>query len=257
MLLSIQRRSGLHRSLLATVALTALVVAPSALAQEATDDATLRSRVVLQLQDEQLMRGNDIAVSIDGDTVVLAGDVPSVWARDEAERIASEVAGVDAVDNRLAVTMAASDEGIGIELRQRINDYVLYGIFDLVTARVENGEVTLAGKVTNGVKRSEIGQIAARVPGVREVHNEIELLDTSLFDSQLRQTLAARIYRSSDFYDRAFEMNPPIHILVEDGHVTLAGYVRSGVQKQKAGIIARHTPGALSVENELVVESAG
>jgi hyperosmotically inducible protein len=48
---------------------------------------------------------------------------------------------------------------------------------------------------------------------------------------------------------------PPIHIVVENGRVTLTGAVGSEVERVKAGFTAGEVFGVMSVDNELQVAS--
>jgi len=48
-------------------------------------------------------------------------------------------------------------------------------------------------------------------------------------------------------------VNPPIHLIVENGRVTLTGAVGSEVERVKAEMIARSTFGVFNVENKLRV----
>jgi len=54
---------------------------------------------------------------------------------------------------------------------------------------------------------------------------------------------------------RATQVNPPIHVVVENGHVTLAGVVNSEVERRKAETVARATFGVLGVTNSLRLDS--
>jgi osmotically-inducible protein OsmY len=47
--------------------------------------------------------------------------------------------------------------------------------------------------------------------------------------------------------------NPPIHIIVERGNVTLTGAVRSNAEKRQAESIVRSTFGVQQVTNRLAV----
>jgi len=49
---------------------------------------------------------------------------------------------------------------------------------------------------------------------------------------------------------------PPIHIIVNRGHVTLEGVVDNQTDKNVAGIRANSVPGVFSVTNNLRVENA-
>jgi hyperosmotically inducible periplasmic protein len=46
---------------------------------------------------------------------------------------------------------------------------------------------------------------------------------------------------------------PPIHIIVDNGHVTLLGVVDSDTDKNLAGMRANQVPGVFSVKNDLTV----
>jgi len=49
---------------------------------------------------------------------------------------------------------------------------------------------------------------------------------------------------------------PPIHIIVNRGHVTLQGVVANQADKDAAGLRANGVPGVFSVQNNLRVENA-
>jgi len=90
----------------------------------------------------------------------------------------------------------------------------------------------------------------AKVDGVKGVNNKIEALPLSLFDSQLRYRIARAIYWNPDFQSYAALANPPIHIVVDRGRVTLTGVVNSEVDKLLAKSLASFS-GAFSVKSEL------
>jgi osmotically-inducible protein OsmY len=74
------------------------------------------------------------------------------------------------------------------------------------------------------------------------------------FDDQIRYAAAVRIYNDSLFWNYAIQVNPPIHVVVKLGRVTLTGVVMSEVERRKAEQIARGIFGVLSVENQLRLE---
>ncbi|MBI2835346.1 MAG: BON domain-containing protein [Acidobacteria bacterium] len=140
------------------------------------------------------------------------------------------------------------------DIADQVNRYVHFTIFDDVSASVEDGIVTLTGKVTMPYKKTEIEKRVAKVDGVREVHNRIEVLPVSSFDDELRLRIARNIYNNPSFWQYAAMANPPIHIIVERGRVTLTGVVNSDVEKMMARSLAG-TFGAFSVKNELRTEA--
>jgi osmotically-inducible protein OsmY len=150
---------------------------------------------------------------------------------------------------------SASDQLIADRIGEQINRYVFYTVFDDVQGRVDNGLVTLTGKVTAPYKAKEIAALAKRVSGVREVDNKIETLPVSTFDDQLRVAIATSIYRDAMFWNYAIQVNPPIHVIVDRGHVTLTGVVNSEVERRVAEMKARETFGSFSVANKLMLDS--
>jgi hyperosmotically inducible protein len=135
-----------------------------------------------------------------------------------------------------------------------VDRYTQFTIFDDVSARVKDGEVTLTGKVTMPYKRDDIEKRVKRVDGVREVRDEIAVLPVSSFDDGLRYRIARSIYGNSNFWNYAIMPNPPIHIVVEHGRVTLTGVVQSEVDRALARSLATQF-GVLSVDNELKTDA--
>jgi osmotically-inducible protein OsmY len=142
------------------------------------------------------------------------------------------------------------DQQLALDISREINRYTRLTIFDDVNGRVENGVVTLTGKVTMPFKRQDIGQRVAEVRGVREVLNQIDVLPVSTFDEELRYKIARAIYRNPSFWRYASMVNPPIRIVVEHGRVTLTGVVQSDVERALARSLATGW-GELSVTNQL------
>lgn len=136
------------------------------------------------------------------------------------------------------------------DVTREVRRYVNYTVFDDISAGVDNGVVTLTGKVTMPYKRTDIEKRVAKVLGARSVVNQIDVLPVSQFDDQLRYRIARAIYGNPNFWSYASMVNPPIHIVVERGHVTLAGVVRSEVDRMLARSLATSF-GSFSVTNDL------
>jgi hyperosmotically inducible protein len=146
------------------------------------------------------------------------------------------------------------DFQVAKDVAATVNRYTQFTIFDDVNAIVEDGTVTLTGKVTMPYKRDEIAKRVARIDGVRSVQDRIEVLPVSSFDDELRYRIARSIYGNSSFWNYSIMPNPPIHIVVEHGRVTLTGVVQSDVDRMLARSLATQF-GALSVTNELKTDA--
>ena len=140
------------------------------------------------------------------------------------------------------------------DVSRQVQRYAYFTIFDDISASVHNGVVTLTGKVTMPFKSTEIQKRVAKVDGVTQVVNKIQVLPVSMFDDGLRYQIARAIYGNSSFWNYAAMVNPPIHIIVENGHVTLTGVVNSNVERMLARSIATQFD-ALSVTNDLKTDA--
>ena len=136
------------------------------------------------------------------------------------------------------------------DVQRQVLQYPHFTIFDSVKANIADGVVTLSGKVTMPYKRNDIEKRVAKLDGVTAVNNEIEVLPVSMYDDELRLRIARAIYGNSNFWNYVSMVNPPIHIIVERGHVTLEGVVNSNVDRMLARSLASQF-GVFSLKNEL------
>ena len=116
--------------------------------------------------------------------------------------------------------------------------YPRYTLWDDVNFRVNNGNVELTGDVTQPFKKQDLGKIIQSIPGVASVTNELQVLPLSSFDDRLRLQVARAIFRDPTLSRYAMGAIPSIHIIVDNGHVTLTGSVMNETEKQIAGIRA-------------------
>jgi osmotically-inducible protein OsmY len=233
-------------------ALGLAVLLAAASARAGLSDSEIQTLVEVSLRDKKIA---GVRISVKDGVVTLAGMVPSAWARARAMELALKPEDVRSlVVDDLKVARGESDGRVGEEVAEKIRRYVLYTIFDDVSLSVQDGVVTLSGRVTQGFKVKDMEDVASRVVGVQEVRNELEVLPVSIADDQLRNSIASQIYRDPMFQSYAFQVNPPLHIVVENSRVTLSGVVASQVERIKAEMIARTTFGVLGVENRLRVE---
>ncbi len=164
-------------------------------------------------------------------------------------------AGAAGASTKQSAPAPLSDEGIAARLAHEVNMYPYYSIWDSLSFRVSNGQVELLGAVNQPFKKSDIERIAQRVPGVISVSDQVKVLPLSPSDDRLRLQIARAIYADPLLSRYGMVPVPPIHILVENGHVTLTGVVDSETEKGVAGI--RASGAGLSfgpVTNNLVVE---
>lgn len=130
-----------------------------------------------------------------------------------------------------------------------------YGVFDNLAYKVDpDGTVTLLGQVSRPTLKSDSENVVKRIEGVEKVVNNIEVLPTSINDDRIRRAAYRAIYGNSVLSQYQMRAVPPIHIIVNNGKITLEGVVARQMDKQIAGMQANGVHGAFEVTNNLAVE---
>jgi osmotically-inducible protein OsmY len=140
------------------------------------------------------------------------------------------------------------------DISTQVNRYTQFTIFDSIDAGIDEGHVVLSGWVTMPYKKADIERRVAKVDGVKSIKNDIQVVPVSQFDDELRFRIARAIYGNSSFWNYAAMANPPIHIVVVRGHVTLTGVVNSNVERVLARSLATGF-GSFVVKNELKTDA--
>jgi hyperosmotically inducible periplasmic protein len=162
-------------------------------------------------------------------------------------------------------------------VRREIVMQPLYGVFDYIHFAIQGDTVILRGKASRPTLKSSIENSVKRIEGVKNVTNEIEVLPVSPNDDRLRAAVYASIYRDPALQRYTSNRGGPrgalpsvaraaggitndppmgfhaIHIIVENGHVTLTGVVDSDMDLAIAEMRANSVPGVFSVDNDLQV----
>jgi BON domain len=128
-----------------------------------------------------------------------------------------------------------------------------YSVFDNLEYKVEGSKVTLMGEVVRPVLKDDAASAVKHIEGVTEVDNQVKVLPLSPMDNRIRFAEYRAIYSKPSLQKYEVRSVPPIHIIVENGHVTLEGAVANQADKDLAGIAANGVPGVFSVTNNLRV----
>jgi hyperosmotically inducible protein len=131
-----------------------------------------------------------------------------------------------------------------------------YSIFDDLSYQVNGDTVTLYGHVVRPILKSDAENVVKRIEGVDRVVNNIEVLPLSSFDNSIRLRAARAIYGFPSLQRYGLGARPSIHIIVNNGNVTLTGVVDNQADKNVAGIRANGIFGVFSVKNDLRVANS-
>jgi hyperosmotically inducible protein len=161
-------------------------------------------------------------------------------------------------------------------VRHQILSLPEYSVFDWLTFGVQGHTVILNGYASRPILKSEAEKVVKGIKGVDSVQNNIKVLPYSPLDDRIRVQTLARIYGqpalrrytsapiSQDLYPTVSRMaggitqDPPqgyfaIHIIVDNGHVTLEGVVDNAMDAEIADAQANSVPGVFSVSDDIVV----
>lgn len=218
-------------------------------------DQQIQQAVSQKIHDTKQLQS--VRSGVEDGIVTLTGTVGLYQDKLDVAKKVKKLANVSAVRNQIAVAGETVPDG---QLQQKLAKKLAYdrvgyydNAFNYLALDVKDGVVTLSGATYNDVARDSALGIVARMPGVKDVVNQVKVLPTSIFDDSLRVRTARAIYRDSVLGRYATDPVDPIRIVIENGHVTLYGTVQSAMDKTIAGMRANGVPGVFSVENKLVV----
>jgi hyperosmotically inducible protein len=140
------------------------------------------------------------------------------------------------------------------EVRHQLVLLPYYSVFDNLAYRVDGDKVTLTGQVRRPDIKDDAEKAVKGIEGVQSVDNRIQVLPLSPMDDQIRRAEFQAIYSFPSLQRYADMAVPPIHIIVDNGHVTLEGVVDSEADKDAAGIRANSVPNVFAVTNNLRVQ---
>ena len=214
----------------------------------------------------------------DDGTVILRGSVPGEQARAEAMRVATGVPDVARVDNQLRVDPAlATSSGEGRSFGENFDDHAMeakvklaYSLSkDMKGADVKvaafRREVTLGGTVASEAQRQAALRIAQQTPQVSAVKDALTVAGAppagSAPPAAPAPSAPARAGASADparAAQAALATNPNLAGFVlkaqmVGGRLVLTGRVRTGAEKDLAGVVARDAASA-AVENNVIVQ---
>ncbi|MCC7499104.1 MAG: BON domain-containing protein [Bryobacterales bacterium] len=132
-----------------------------------------------------------------------------------------------------------------------------YSIFDDLSFQLNGSVVTLLGACPPEPPwdiKSDAENVVKRIPGVTKVINQIKLLPLSNMDWQIRRAEARAIYGDPELGMRyGHQALPSIHIIVDNGDVTLEGVVDNQFDDTLIRTRANEVPNVFSVKDDLVV----
>jgi osmotically-inducible protein OsmY len=214
-----------------------------------TTDEQLRQDVTDELFWDPKLDSDAIAVSSENGFVTLRGTVGSPREKHEARKAAERVYGSVWVVNALDVRPLNEDRRQDAELRGDVlRAFTLNSVVPVtVDAHVKDGFVTLLGSACWQFERDEAEIVAASVPGVTGVHDEIVLNGPRPEASEIRHAIQKAFRRNAKLDGNT------IQVETTNGTVSLTGTVRSWCEHDAALAAAWAAPGVSRVQDNVTV----
>jgi osmotically-inducible protein OsmY len=217
--------------ILSMVVMFSLFINYPVLAAEPKDikDIDITLAVDRQLQIDEGVPAHLIDVRTKDGIVTLSGPVENLLARERAAEIAATVKGVRSVINLIDVlSIIRTDAEIRTDVEHALLDDPATDVFD-VRVNVQNGRVTLTGRVDSWQEEQLCVLVAKGVIGVKAVKSNIEVSQKSKRpDGEIKADIERRLA-----YDVWID-DAMIDVKVLRGHVILSGTVGSLVEKTRA-----------------------
>jgi osmotically-inducible protein OsmY len=211
----------------------------------------LQTDVQNAIKWQPLLHAAEIGVTVNDGVVTLTGTVDNYSKKMEAENAAKNVAGVNAVVEKIEVDFKNSwdkknDNDIAKEILNAFKcNWQIPN--DKIQVKVENGWIVLSGELNWNYQKEEAKNTIKNLEGIVGVSNNITIKAESL-DAMEKQAIEHHLQRSW-----ALNAND-IKVKVNGTNVTLEGTVGSLFEKEEAARITWKTPGIWNLDNNLQVK---
>lgn len=214
------------------------------------NDSDLKSDVYEEFDFDPALNSSLIGINVNHGLVTLTGSVPTYWQKMRADDDARLVYGVRSVANYLDVdvpnTYYRDDDEIANAARAALAWHS--DLPDSIMVTVDNGWLTLSGKVDWDFQRQEAEDAVEDLSGVKGVFNNITLIQRPTV-ADVQKKIKGELQRT------IAEEAENINVATSDGTVTLSGSVSSWSEDEAARRASWAVPGVTDVVDNLVVGS--
>jgi osmotically-inducible protein OsmY len=215
-------------------------------------DAELQKLVLQELKWDPRVDETEVGVQLKNRVVTLTGKISSYGKKQAASQAAHRVAGVLDVANDLEVEIPDKDRPSDTQIAQAVREALRWNVYvneKDMTSTVTQGWVTLQGQAQSWFQRDAAARAERDLAGVRGVNNQITVRAPAVDAKTLRTTIDAALARQAEREAKRIEVD------VKNGVVSLSGTVRSWSEKRAVERAAGYSPGVVTVQNDLVIDS--
>ncbi len=213
-------------------------------------DVQLKKDIEQELSWDPKINEAQIGVTVDKGAVSLLGEVDTYAEKWAAESATKRVSGVRTVAEDLKVKIPFDDKHSDSEIAGAVLSALKWDVFvpGNVTAKVQDGTVTLEGEVAWNFERDAAGRAVRYLSGVSHVNNAISLKPESASTSKVKEKVEAALHR------QATSDAQSIKVECHGGRVTLSGHASSWQSIEDASSAAWAAPGVTEVVDRIHIQ---
>lgn len=213
-------------------------------------DSSLRQDIIDELDFEPSIDAADIGVAVEDGVATLTGHVPTYAQKITVEDVVRRVKGVKGIAQQIEVRPFGTNRTADDEIAKRALSTINWNTAipdDAVQVKVQEGWVTLMGKVEWQYQKTAAADAVRDLAGVVGVTNRIEIASrASAFD--VKKRIEDALKRNAEIEAQAIRVN-----VLDGGKITLDGKVHAWSERRAAERAAWSAPGVKVVDDRITV----
>lgn len=214
-------------------------------------DKQLQQDVMDELRYEPSLDEKEIGINVAAGLVTLTGRVKTYAEKLAAMRAVERVDGVRGIANEMTVVPSKAFEHTDVEIAEAAMRALAWSPTvprDRVKVRVENGWLTLEGKLDWQYQKDMAENAVHLLAGVRGLSNLVSI-QPAVKAAEVNKKIEAAFARSAALHAQQ------ITVETHDRRVILKGKVHSWDERREAETAAWAAPGVAAVENQLALKA--
>lgn len=213
-------------------------------------DSSLRQDIIDELDFEPSIDAADIGVAVEDGVATLTGHVPTYAQKITVEDVVRRVKGVKGIAQQIEVRPFGTNRTADDEIAKRALSTISWNTAipdDAVQVKVQEGWVTLTGKVEWQYQKTAAADAVRDLAGVVGVTNRIEIASrASAFD--VKKRIEDALKRNAEIEAQAIRVD-----VLDGGKITLDGKVHAWSERRAAERAAWSAPGVKVVDDRITI----
>lgn len=214
------------------------------------DDSALRQDIIDELDFEPSVDAANIGVAVEDGVVTLSGHVPTYAQKVTVEDVVRRVTGVKGIAQEIEVRPFGANETADDEIAKRAVNTIDWNTSvpeEAVQVKVQDGWVTLIGKIEWQYQKTAAEDAVRGLAGVVAVTNQIEVKPRTSA-SDIKKRIEDALIRNAEVEAEAIKVD-----VFDDGAVRLAGRVHTWSERNAAERAAWSAPGVKTVDDRIAI----